>query len=462
MMSVKEPDVPTEELDYLTIIPLHEEEETYSIRPCFGKVEAFGGSYTQLAPLYYRINNGEWIEVMFPDSEYDIMYFYINLKKGDELQLKCTTYDLNPGDYYELYNVILHNDARFNVRGTPMSLVYGDDFKENNVAVEYSLYELFYGCNGLTEILNPKTFLPSTVLEQSCYTSMFYDCTNLVNAPELPATTLADSCYSAMFYDCTNLIKAPELLPATVLAGHCYYDMFRECKSLTKAPELPATVLAGTCCYRGMFQGCISLIKAPELPATDLTVSCYDHMFYGCTKLNYIKMLATGILAADCLNNWVNGVSSTGTFVKHPDMTSLPTGIDGIPEGWTVVNDGEEEGSNDFGIEFPLYLTFDYCEDNLWMGKICTRTSDAISVNLYNYLTQNAIKYGEFSESDGGTYILNEQVLDMLGAEIYIENAKVIEFAFGEYLRPALYTEDEFYDNVYLDSDGLLEFLEAE
>lgn len=252
-----------EELDYLTIIPLHEEEETYPIRPCFGKVEMFGGVYTQLAPLYYRINNGEWIEVMLPDDEYDIL-FYINLKKGDELQLKCTTYDLNPNDYYEFYYVALHTRARFNVRGTPMSLVYGDDFKENNVAVEDSLYELFYGSKGLTEILNPKTFLPCTVLEPSCYSYMFYDCTNLVNAPELPATILADGCYLNMFKDCT--------------------------------------------------------------------------------KLNYIKMLATDISAEECLGNWVNGVSSTGTFVKHPDMTSLPTGIDGIPEGWVVLNDGEEEG----------------------------------------------------------------------------------------------------------------------
>lgn len=27
-----------------------------------------------------------------------------------------------------------------------------------------------------------------------------------------------------------------------------------------------------------------------------------------------------------------------GTFVKHPDMTSLPSGASGIPEGWNVIN----------------------------------------------------------------------------------------------------------------------------
>jgi hypothetical protein len=63
---------------------------------------------------------------------------------------------------------------------------------------------------------------------------------------------------------------------------------------------------------------------------------CYYSMFYGCSKLNYIKMLATDISDTTCLFNWVSGVASTGTFVKHPNMTSLTTGPYGIPSGWTV------------------------------------------------------------------------------------------------------------------------------
>jgi hypothetical protein len=49
-------------------------------------------------------------------------------------------------------------------------------------------------------------------------------------------------------------------------------------------------------------------------------------------------MLATNISAKNCLSDWVRGVSKTGTFVKHPDMDSLPTGNYGIPEGWTVID----------------------------------------------------------------------------------------------------------------------------
>lgn len=172
------------------------------------------------------------------------------------------------------------------------------------------------------------------------FSKLFYedryikDASNLI----LPATTVANYCYSSMFQGCTSLTTAPEL-PAITLAGSCYAYMFRGCASLTTAPELPATTLAGSC-YSAMFWVCTSLTTAPELPATTLTNYCYDYMFRDCKKLNSITMLATNISAYHCLNNWVNGVSSTGTFTKSPEMTSLPTGSDGIPEGWTVVDYG--------------------------------------------------------------------------------------------------------------------------
>ena len=111
--------------------------------------------------------------------------------------------------------------------------------------------------------------------------------------------------------------------------------MFSGCKSLTVAPVLPATTLMVRC-YSSMFMNCSALTTAPELPATTLARYCYHYMFFGCSKLNYIKMLATDISATNCLNTWVTGVSSTGTFVKDPNMTSLPTGDSGIPTGWTV------------------------------------------------------------------------------------------------------------------------------
>ncbi len=57
-------------------------------------------------------------------------------------------------------------------------------------------------------------------------------------------------------------------------------------------------------------------------------------------------MLATDISATTCLTGWVSSVASKGTFVKNPDATWEVYGSSGIPEGWTVVNDGENSGGS--------------------------------------------------------------------------------------------------------------------
>ena len=218
------------------------------------------------------------------------------------------------------------------------------DFTSKSVVASCGLQGLFAGTkvtdNDLMNILpknnEGKYCLPVTILDQQCYSQIFCDCTSLRTAPVLPATSLTYSCYAHMFQGCSSLTTAPEL-PATTLASYCYYCMFRGCTSLTSAPELPATTLAEMCYYY-MFFGCSSLTTAPELPATTLAKYCYSSMFSGCSKLNYIKMLAINISAVNCLTNWTSGVASSGTFVKHPDMTTLSSGTSGIPKGWTVVD----------------------------------------------------------------------------------------------------------------------------
>ena len=127
--------------------------------------------------------------------------------------------------------------------------------------------------------------------------------------------------YSSLFavgdgesFPAVNVISAENLvLPSTTLANYCYQSMFYGCTSLTTAPELPAPTVAEE--------------------------GCYANMFYGCSSLNYIKCLATDISGYGCTDYWVDGVASTGTFVKASSMTDWTTGRNGIPSGWTVVEE---------------------------------------------------------------------------------------------------------------------------
>ena len=82
-----------------------------------------------------------------------------------------------------------------------------------------------------------------------------------------------------------------------------------------------------------MFSGCTSLRKAPELPANSLAKGCYSLMFFGCTSLSEITMLATDIDESQCM--WLlNKSSPSGTFYKNKNATWCDDGI--IPQGWTV------------------------------------------------------------------------------------------------------------------------------
>ena len=225
--------------------------------------------------------------------------------------------------------------ARYSIEGNAMSLLFGDDFKNQTSIGSYALISLFGSNPNITGAEN--MVLPATTLAYGSYYGMFYGCTSLTTAPSiLPATTLAESCYGAMFRGCTSLTTAPEL-PTTTLAFRCYDFMFFGCTSLTTAPELPATTLANEC-YNGMFRVCTSLTTAPELPATTLAERCYDNMFQGCRSLTSITCLATDISASGCTTDWVNGVAASGTFTKAASMTSWTEGTSGIPSGWTVID----------------------------------------------------------------------------------------------------------------------------
>jgi hypothetical protein len=113
---------------------------------------------------------------------------------------------------------------------------------------------MFENCDGLTDI----PFLPAKNLAQGCYSGMFMGSKGLVNINmELPATTVVASCYYAMFYNCINLVKAPEL-KAKTLISNCYYSMFSGCTKLTDAPYSQLYTNSSTP-QAGMFTDCTKL-----------------------------------------------------------------------------------------------------------------------------------------------------------------------------------------------------------
>ena len=215
-----------------------------------------------------------------------------------------------------------------------MSLETGPEIYAETFTGNSNCISMFAGC---TSMRTATTTLRAKDVPAKCYQEMFYDCTSLEAGPEILAETFTgtQNCY-CMFRNCSAMKSCTtKLLPRDV-GDQCYSEMFRGCSLLEAGPEIYAETFTGVQNCIRMFAGCASMIKGPScLKVETLTNSCYYNMFYDCKKLTYIKCLATEF-ANNATAGWVFGVSTTGTFVKHPDTTDWNNGTSGIPSGWTV------------------------------------------------------------------------------------------------------------------------------
>lgn len=243
-----------------------------------------------ITSISYSTDNGEtWTTTNNVNNKEEHLSIDVDVTEGDKVMWKgiaTQTGCFDEGDYGDYVGSFFSSDCEFDAKGNVMSLLYGDNFKgETTIEEDFTFCHLFndYDDNEECKLVSAENFV----------------------------------------------------LPATTLANGCYYHTFKGCTSLVNAPQLPATTLE-TQCYDFMFDGCTSLVTAPELPAETLASSCYNYMFNGCTNLNYIKAMFTTTPSTSYTRNWVNGVASSGTFVKNSTATWTTTGVNGIPTGWTV------------------------------------------------------------------------------------------------------------------------------
>ncbi|MCR5394097.1 MAG: leucine-rich repeat domain-containing protein [Bacteroidales bacterium] len=139
-------------------------------------------------------------------------------------------------------------------------------------------------------------------------------------------TSVPDYAFCGLFYNCSEILSAPEL-PATTLGKYCYYGMFFNCDYLTAAPELPATTLKDYC-YAYMFAGGSSLCSM------DVSFTAWhDNATKEWARMNYVGRSRDGKI------NYVSTFSSVGVFSCPSSLyTNYNTfyGESLIPTGWTI------------------------------------------------------------------------------------------------------------------------------
>lgn len=262
----------------------------------------------------------------------------------------------NPGRFVELFknntklisaeNLVLYTNLSYNYTG------YGDLF----VSGKYT--SMFQGCTNL--IKSPRS-LPAQYIVYNAYQDMFARCTHLTTVPKMEAVYVEENACEEMFYLCESITYTPEIkittldeyachamfsgcgslttasdLPATYIPKHAYDSMFSSCRNLTKAPSTIGGSRIENWGCSAMFMLCSRLETAPYIP-TSAGEGGFAQMFAYCGNLKQITVGALSWGGYASANEWVKDVSPTGTFTK-PSATSIETGVNGIPEGWTVVN----------------------------------------------------------------------------------------------------------------------------
>lgn len=205
----------------------------------------------------------------------------------------------------------------------------------------------------------------STTMGDNCFDYLFYENQSIIYPPQLPATNISYNSYMGMFIRCYNLLETPRL-PAN-LKTQCYYYMFRSCTSLYIAHDLLSKSRQNNA-YGSMFRGCTSLVNSPYI-ALSPTTYVMREMFYDCSNLKYITVGSTS-WNSDATTDWVKNVSSRGTFVKMRGVT-IPSGTNGIPDGWTT------------------YDVDQICAESYWDEE--NMLLDLSSIDLATY--QNSSKY---------------------------------------------------------------------
>lgn len=202
----------------------------------------------------------------------------------------------------------------------------------------YGMSSTLDGCSSIT---STPTIKVKGNVDQYAFDMTFYNCSSLVESHvDLSGVTSMSSAgynFYQMFYNCSKLKNAPITPTSTLSAGqYAFYGMFMNCRNLEETPDFKFTTVSSYSAGN-MFRNCVKITTSPPLRPKTIVSNCYYYMFYACSNLKSIYWCADTAPTSTYCNNWVKGVSPTGTFYRDIDATwTISYGDSNVPTGWKV------------------------------------------------------------------------------------------------------------------------------
>ena len=241
-------------------------------------------------------------------------------------------YEDEDGALYEYDDGIFRNNINIE------SVFLGNNVKSLSDYEENTISSLFYNCTNLINVSK----IPSSVTDMS-YT--FYGCSSLVNAPAIPSSVTN---MSYTFYGCSSLVNAPAIPNSVKYIGYTFFGCsslvnapeisssgtnmsytFAGCTSLVNAPAIPSSVTN----MNSTFSGCASLVNAPEIPSS---VTNMNSTFSGCASLVNAPEIPSSV------TSMVSTFSNCKSLVNAPKIPSSVTNISSAFSGCTSLINAPE------------------------------------------------------------------------------------------------------------------------
>lgn len=236
-----------------------------------------------------------------------------SINSGGTLIMKAVTTNQSLGINYN-YGHYFRASGDFEVEGNLMSLLTGNETDTEFIGGSYNFAQLFSGCTNLVNAEN--LIIPASAMTSNAFNGTFRGCTSLTKAPELPAKVMANACYSSMFEGCTSLSKPPSVLNVNGVEGSCFQRMFCMSRNSMVTSAMKYT---------------------PKMYGSYNTATFAQQMFCGNGSLETVECYMTKTSGDFSQTNWMQYTNSTGTFKKLSTQTFV-SGVNGIPDGWTVLN----------------------------------------------------------------------------------------------------------------------------
>lgn len=178
-------------------------------------------------------------------------------------------------------------------------------------------------------------------LPEYCFRKLFNYNINITDASTLiiPAVRLDRYSCDSMFIGCNNMQQPPQFTgPFLYLVANSLNNFLTSCSNLQVMPVLPPILSGAGYSLSAFIQNCTSITETTEIdirmssiPNNMLTQFCQ-----GCTAINKV-IINTSTWNTSGSVNWLLNVSATGDFYNLGGAT-IPSGVDGIPSGWTEHN----------------------------------------------------------------------------------------------------------------------------